>query len=151
HWETLAMRGTGRDDVGPDDVFGPDARVRATPPDGTIDPPLQVILSIAMPIISAVYLGVAEAAYRAAVDWAALRADDPATQRQIGLMSHRLQIADWALEGALDAVGDDPQPSVERVAAAMAAKREIALAGVDVCDIAMEVGGGAAFFKGSVI
>jgi alkylation response protein AidB-like acyl-CoA dehydrogenase len=33
----------------------------------------------------------------------------------------------------------------------MIAKREIALAGVEVCDLAMEVGGGAAFFKGSVI
>ena len=31
----------------------------------------------------------------------------------------------------------------------MAAKREIALAGVEVCDLAMEVAGGAAFFKGS--
>ncbi len=33
----------------------------------------------------------------------------------------------------------------------MAAKREIALAGVEVCDIAMEVAGGAAYFKGSTI
>ena len=33
----------------------------------------------------------------------------------------------------------------------MAAKREIALAGIEVCDLAMEVGGGPAFFKGSVI
>lgn len=33
----------------------------------------------------------------------------------------------------------------------MAAKREIALAAVEVTDIAMEVAGGAAFFKGSVI
>ena len=33
----------------------------------------------------------------------------------------------------------------------MAAKREIALAGIEVCDLAMEVAGGAAFFKGSPI
>ena len=151
NWDTLGMRGTGSNDVVLEDVFVPDERVLANRPHGTIDPPLQVILSIAMPIISAVYLGVAESAYRAAVEWAALRADDPATQRQVGLMSHRLQVAGWALDGALDVVGDDPQPSVERVAAVMAAKREIALAGIEVCDTAMEVGGGAAFFKGSVI
>ncbi len=33
----------------------------------------------------------------------------------------------------------------------MAAKREIALAGIEVCDMAMELGGGPAFFKGSPI
>lgn len=151
NWDTLGMRGTGSNDIVLEDVFVPEERVLANRPYGTIDPPLQVILSIAMPIISAVYLGVAESAYRAAVEWAALRGDDVATQRQIGLMSHRLQIAGWALDGALQVVGDDPQPSVERVAAVMAAKREIAVAGIEVCDLAMEVGGGAAFFKGSVI
>ena len=66
-------------------------------------------------------------------------------------MAHRLQVADWALQGALDAVGDDPAPAVERFAAVMLAKREIALAGLEVCDLAMEVAGGSAFFKGSVI
>ena len=33
----------------------------------------------------------------------------------------------------------------------MAAKREIALAGVEVCDLAMEVAGGSAYFRGSPI
>lgn len=46
-------------------------------------------------------------------------------------------------------VGDDPKPSHEMVAAVMAAKREIANAGIEACDIALELGGGAAFFKGS--
>ena len=35
--------------------------------------------------------------------------------------------------------------------AVMFAKREIGLAGIDVCDLAMEVAGGSAFFRGSVI
>jgi len=69
-------------------------------PYGVIDPPLQVIVSIAMPIVSAVYLGVAEAAFQAAVDAAAGKADDPIVQRQVGLMAHRLQIASWALEAS---------------------------------------------------
>ena len=66
-------------------------------------------------------------------------------------MQHRLRVAGWALEGAFAAVGDDPTPSMETVAAVMAAKREIALAGIEVCDLAMEAAGGAAYFKGSVI
>ena len=47
--------------------------------------------------------------------------------------------------------GDDPQPSMDTVAAVMAAKREIALAGIEVCDLAMEVAGGSAYFRGSPI
>lgn len=151
NWDTLGMRGTGSHDVVIEDVFVPDAAVLANRPFGVIDPPLQVIVSIAMPIITAVYLGVAEAAFAAAVEAAAPKAGDPLVQRQIGLMSHRLQIASWALDRATDEVGDDPEPSVHRVAAVMAAKREVALAGVEVCDLAMDLSGGAGFFKGSVV
>jgi alkylation response protein AidB-like acyl-CoA dehydrogenase len=151
NWDVLGMRGTASNDVVIEDVFVPDERVVANRPYGVIDPPLQVIASIAMPIVSAVYLGVAEAAYRAALETAAAKADDPIVQRQIGVMACRLKIASWALDRALDEIGDDPDPSVHSVSAAMIAKREIALAGIEVCDIAMEVAGGAAYFKGSTI
>ena len=40
---------------------------------------------------------------------------------------------------------------VASLAAVMVAKREIALAGIEVCDLAMEVAGGGAFFRGSVV
>jgi alkylation response protein AidB-like acyl-CoA dehydrogenase len=66
-------------------------------------------------------------------------------------MAHRLKVASWALDGALDEIGDDPDPSVHRFSVAMTAKREIALAGIEVCDLAMEVAGGPAFFRGSTI
>jgi alkylation response protein AidB-like acyl-CoA dehydrogenase len=150
-WDALGMRGTASNDVVLDDVFVPDERVLADRPHGVMDPPLQVILSIAMPIISGVYLGVAEGAYLAAVEGAAARSADPTLQRQVGLMANRLRVASWALDGALAVVGDDPSPSLDTVAAVMAAKREIALAGVEVCDLAMDVAGGPAFSKGSAI
>jgi alkylation response protein AidB-like acyl-CoA dehydrogenase len=153
NWDTLGMRGTGSGDVVLEDVFVPDERVLANRPHGVVDPPLQVIASIAFCIVGGAYLGVAEAARDAAVAGIAgtERALDPIVQRQVGLMEHRLQVATWALDGAQRVVGDDPTPSVEMLAAVMAAKREIALAGVEVCDVAMDLAGGAAFFKGSVI
>ncbi|MFN0091759.1 MAG: acyl-CoA dehydrogenase family protein [Acidimicrobiales bacterium] len=149
-WDALGMRGTASHDVVLEEVFVPDERVLADRPHDVLDGPLQVIASIAMPIISAVYLGVAESARDHAVR-SATRPTDPGVQRQVGLMANRLQVAAWALDGALAAVGDDPAPSMEIVAAVMAAKREIALAGIEVCDLAMDVAGGAAFFKGSPI
>ena len=66
-------------------------------------------------------------------------------------MRTRLRVAGWALDGALAIVGDDPAPSMDTVVEVMAAKREIALAGVEVCDLALEVGGGAAFYRTSPI
>ncbi len=150
-WDAMGMRGTASNSVSVEDVFVPDERVLADRPHGVVDPPLQVIVSIAMPIISAVYLGVADAAAVAAIEAVRDHADDPMIQRTIGLMSHRLRVAGWALDGALATVGDDPVPSMETVAAVMVAKREIALAGIDVCDLAMDVAGGAAFRRGSTI
>ena len=67
NWDTLGMRGTASNDVVLEDVFVPEDKVLANRPYGVVDPPLQVVGSIAMPIISGVYLGVAEAAFAAAV------------------------------------------------------------------------------------
>jgi alkylation response protein AidB-like acyl-CoA dehydrogenase len=150
NWDTLGMRGTGSNDVTIENVFVPEERVLADRPYDVLDPPLQVIASIAFSIILGVYLGVAESARDYAIA-SVSKPTDPSVQRQVGLMNNRLQIAAWALDGALAVVGDDPAPSHEMVAAVMAAKREISVAGIEACDIAMELGGGPAFFKGSPI
>ncbi|WP_183099653.1 acyl-CoA dehydrogenase family protein [Nocardioides pelophilus] len=151
NWNTLGMRGTASNDIVVDDVFVPDERVLANRPYGVVDPPLQVISEIAFPIITGAYLGVAEAAYGAALAAAAAKAESPLVQRQIGRMEHRLRVASWALDGALAAVGDDPTPAHDTYLAVMMAKAEVAEAGIEVCDLAMDVAGGPAFFKGSVI
>lgn len=151
NWDTLGMRGTASNDIVFDNVFVPEERVLANRPFGVVDGPLQVISSIAFPIITAVYLGVAEAAYSAAVKAAGRKRDDPAVQRQLGQARLLLQGAEWVLEGALRDVGDDPTPSAETFLAVMLAKAHVVQAGMQVCDLAMDVAGGPAYFKGSVI
>jgi alkylation response protein AidB-like acyl-CoA dehydrogenase len=150
-WDAMGMRGTASNDVELTDVFVPDERVLADRPHGVVDPPLQVILSIAFPIISAVYLGIAEGVRDHVLTMLDSRRDDVIVQRQVGLIEARLRVAGWALEGALRAVGDDPHPSMTMVADVMAMKREVALAGIEVCDLAMELVGGPAYFRGSPI
>ncbi len=56
NWDTLGMRGTASNDVRLEDVFVPEERVLANRPYGVVDGPLQVISTIAFPIISGVYL-----------------------------------------------------------------------------------------------
>jgi alkylation response protein AidB-like acyl-CoA dehydrogenase len=151
NWDTLGMRGTASNDIVLEDVFVPDERVLADREHGVLDPALQVISTIGFSIVAAVYLGIAEGARDHAIHAAIDRAEDPMVRRSVGIMETRLRVASWALDGALAVAGDDPGPSVETVAAVMAAKREIALGGQEVVDVAMELGGGAAFFKGSPI
>lgn len=151
NWDTLGMRGTASNDVVLTDVFVPDDKVLANRPYGVVDGPLQVISQVAFPIICGAYLGVADAAYGAALEVAGRRADDPLVQRQVGRMRHLLQVAGWALDGALAVVGDDPVPSAEAYLAVMTAKAEVARAAIEVCDLAMDVAGGPGFFKGSVV
>jgi alkylation response protein AidB-like acyl-CoA dehydrogenase len=150
-WDAMGMRGTASNDVELNDVFVPDERVLADRPHGVVDPPLQVIVSIAFPIISAVYLGIAEGVRDHVLTLLRDRCDDVIVQRQVGLIDARLRVAGWALDGVLRAVGDDPQPSLLLVADVMTMKREVALAGIEVCDLAMELAGGTAYFKGSPI
>lgn len=151
NWDALGMRGTASNDIVVDDVFVPEERVLANRPYGVVDPPLQVISQIAFTIISGAYLGVAESAYDAAVVAAAPKAESPLIQRRLGVMRHRLQVASWALDGALGAIGEDVQPSHDAYLAVMLAKTEVAEAGIEVCDLAMDVAGGPAYFRGSVI
>ncbi len=150
NWDAMGMRGTGSGDVELVDVFVPDERIAARRPYGVMDPALQVVVANAIPPILAVYLGIAESARDAAVAavTGTAKAEDPGVQRRVGLMDARLRAAAWALEGALAENGDDPTPSAENVAGTMAAKRAVTDAAIEVCDLAMETVGGAAYFKG---
>jgi acyl-CoA dehydrogenase len=152
-WDAMGMRGTGSHDVELRDVFVPDDKVMARRPYGTIDPPLQIVVSVALLPIAAVYLGIAEAARDHAVHQIAgtPRAEQPAVLHSVGLMDNRLRVAGWALDGGLATVGDDPEPSLANVAAVMAAKREISLAAIEVCDLALDVAGGSSFYRTSPI
>jgi acyl-CoA dehydrogenase len=102
-----------------------------------------------MPVITGVYLGVAEGARDRAVAHVlgTPKADDPAVQRLVGLLDYKLRVARWALLGAIAEIGDDPAPSMRNVVVAMQAKRAVAEEAVSACDVAMEVTGGAGYFR----
>jgi len=148
-WDAMGMRGTGSHDVQMTNVFVSDAQVMSNRPWGVIDPPLMTIASHAMPPIAAVYLGVAEGARDRAVAHVlgTSKAEDPTVQRLTGLLDYRLRVARWALLGAVAQIGDDPEPSMQNFVAAMQAKRAVAEEAVAATDLAMEITGGAGYFR----
>ena len=151
NWDVHGMRGTASHDVDFADVFVPEDKIMADRPHGVIDGPLQVISSIGFAVISAVYLGVAHGVRDRIVERFDGRSTGPSVERRVGLIDHRLRVAGWALDGALATIGDDPAPSMANVVAVMAAKREIALAAAEVCDIAVQLAGRDAFTNGNAI
>ena len=148
-WDTLGMRGTGSHDIELNDVFVSDAQVMSKRPWGVIDPPLTIIISCAMPVIGAVYLGVAEGVRDRVIARATgtEKALDPTTQRLVGLLDYKLRVARWSLLGAIAEIGDDPQPSMNNVVVAMQAKRAIAQEAITACDTALEIAGGSSYFR----
>jgi acyl-CoA dehydrogenase len=148
-WDTLGMRGTGSHDVQMTDVFVPDAAVQPPRPWGTFDPPLMIIIQNAIPVIIGTYLGVAEGARDRALEMVrgSSKVEDPGTQRLAGLLMQKLQVARWALLGALADVGDDPKPDIETVTHVNHATLAVSDAITEACDIALQLAGGASFYR----
>lgn len=149
-WDTLGMRGTASHDVVLDGVVVPAERVVGRRPYGVLAGPLLVAAIHFAPVAAAAYLGVARGACEEAVRVAGRRAEPTAgTVRQIGEMRARLRVARWALLAAVEEIGDDPAPDEATLATVMTAKRHVVTEAVAVVDTALEVAGGAAFFRSS--
>jgi acyl-CoA dehydrogenase len=150
-WDSLGMRGTGSHDVELRDVHVTDGQVMSNRPWGVLDPPLMTILLHAIPVITAVYLGIAEGARDRLV--AQLhdgpKATDPIVQRLVGLVDYKARVARWSLFGALDQIGPDPTPSMDLVVVAMQAKRAVATEAISACDTVLEAAGGMSYLRAS--
>jgi len=148
-WDTLGMRGTASHDVVFDDVFLPAEKVMGTRPYGVLAGPLLVAAIHFAPVAGAAYLGVARGACDEAVRVTRRRGTPSAAAvRGIGDMRARLRVALWGLLGAVDEVGDPPADEA-MLATVMTAKRHAVTEARAVVDRALEVVGGAAFFRTS--
>ena len=88
NWDTLGMRGTGEQRRHDRRRVRPRRAVLADRPYGVLDPPLQVIASIAFSIIRRLPRHRRSAPATHADRRRVGKADDPSVQRQVGLMSH---------------------------------------------------------------
>lgn len=143
-WDTLGMRGTASHDVVFADVFVPAEKVIGTRPYGVLTGPLLVAAMHFAPLVGAAYLGVAAGACDEAV-----RLAKPGAERQVGEMRARLRVALWGLLGAVEEAGDDLAADEATLETLMVAKRHAVNEARAVLDIALEVAGGSAFFRGS--
>lgn len=143
-WLTLGMRGTASNDVVIEDLFVPDAGVSFSRKAGEWHPVFQTIATIAFPLIYAVYLGIAESAREIAVGIAKSR---PGADAAIaGRLDTELRAAQLAHRWMLDAVARNA-PSAETVNEVMIGRTLVARHGIAAVDLAMELAGGASFYR----
>jgi alkylation response protein AidB-like acyl-CoA dehydrogenase len=146
NWRTLGMRGTGSHDVTLEAVFVPDAAITVRRPSGRWSHVWHIVAATALPAIFSVYLGAAEAAREAALRQAARRRDDPTVQEMVGAMDTELGAARMAWRSMVD-VTDHGAVGPEVTNEVMIARTVAGRAVLRTAEAALEVAGGAGFFR----
>jgi alkylation response protein AidB-like acyl-CoA dehydrogenase len=148
-WHTLGMRATGSQTVILDGVFVPDAAVVLRRPRGRFHPAWNVILTVAMPLIMSVYVGVAEAAARIAGEQAKRRQGDPTVPYLLGELGNHLTMAQLAWDDMVRLACDlNFAMSLDLTSAILTRKTIAAEHILATAEKALEVAGGAGFYRG---
>jgi alkylation response protein AidB-like acyl-CoA dehydrogenase len=147
NWRTLGMRGTGSHDVEITNAFLPDALMQGVRrPSGKWHPAMHTVVIVALPIVYAAYLGIAETARSLALEMAARRKDDPLVQVLAGELETLLVTAQAMHKSMLDFAAT-AKPGAEATASMLARRTAFVNAVLRLGDKALELAGGGAFFR----
>ena len=151
NWRTLGMRATGSHDVLLDNVFVPEGAVSLRRPQGQWHTFFNVVVTVALPLVLSVYVGVAEAASDLAQGIARKKSQgrlDPNLPYLLGEMDNALVTAQLAVQGMVDLCDDYAfEPTVQTANAVLIRKTIAANACIQTVEKAFEVVGGGAFFR----
>lgn len=145
-WRALGMRGTGSHDIILSQVFVPDAGIAGKRPQGKWHPLFHIISMVAMPIIYAVYTGVAQAARDRTLELLKKRPQDSHLAYLMGGLENELTAAHLALNYMITTAASS-QPGFETTNQIMTGRTLTARAILNVVDLAMEATGGTAFYR----
>jgi alkylation response protein AidB-like acyl-CoA dehydrogenase len=145
-WQTMGMRGTGSDDVIFDGLFIPDAAIAGKRPQGQWHMLFHIIGKIAFALIYSAYLGVAEGARQRALELARKRPQDPLLAQLVGEMENALLSARLAHRHMVE-IAESAAPGPETTSEALACRTLAGQAAMATVAKAMEVAGGAAFYR----
>lgn len=145
-WRVLGMRGTGSHDVVLEDVFVTDAAIVARREPGKWHMLFHHIFALAFPLVYSAYVGVAEGARARALE---IARDKPKTHA-LTVAAGRLENAFMQAEMALDrmiAIAEAEAPGPGRTSRAAIAHTIAAQAAIETVERAMELVGGASFYR----
>jgi alkylation response protein AidB-like acyl-CoA dehydrogenase len=145
-WHVLGMRGTGSHDLVLDRVFVADAAVAGRRSQGKWHLLFHVISMIAFGSIYAAYMGVADGARRRALEIARTRKPDVTLLSRVGEMENAHARAELAMREMID-IACGGQPSPDTTNRVMICRTLLGEAAIETVTRAMEVAGGAAFYR----
>lgn len=151
-WKTLGMRATGSNTVSLEGVFVPEEGVSLRRTRGEFHPFFNVVMSVALPIICSVYLGVGEAAARLAREAAKKRLNDRTVPYLVGEMENHLVTARLAVDSLVAMANDlDFEPTAQRSSEVGSRKTIAVKAVIATAEKALEVTGGGGYFRAAGI
>ncbi|MCB9038795.1 MAG: acyl-CoA/acyl-ACP dehydrogenase [Lewinellaceae bacterium] len=148
-WYTMGMRGTGSCTVKLDKVFVPDEAIALRRPQGEYHQVWNVVLTVAMPLIMAVYVGIAEKAAAMALAKTKNAGEDSGhLPFLIGEMNNQLCTAQVVWGDMVRIANDlDFQPSHQMGHDILTRKTIVANAAIQTVTKAMEIVGGQSFSR----
>ncbi|MBK9099051.1 MAG: acyl-CoA/acyl-ACP dehydrogenase [bacterium] len=149
NWQAMGMRGTGSHSVKLDKVFIPETAISLRRPRGEFHPVWNVILTVAMPLIMSVYLGIAQKAEQIAIKQAANQKKiRPYLPDLIGEMHNALTTAELNVKDMIRIANDfDFKPIDQNGQNILSRKTNAANASIKVVEKAMEIVGGQGFYR----
>jgi alkylation response protein AidB-like acyl-CoA dehydrogenase len=145
-WRTMGMRSTGSHDIQIDGLFIPNDKIPLKRKAGEWHPAFQMIATIAFPLIYSAYLGVAESAREIAVGIAGIKPASHRAQSIAGRMDTALTAARLAHNYMIE-VAERNAPSAKTVNDVMIGRRLVEENTIRVLELAMELAGGASFYR----
>src|SRR5688572_12897481 len=149
NWRALGMRGTGSHTVKLENVFVPEAAIALRRPRGAYHPVWNVVLTVAMPLIMSVYVGIAQKAAELSVSHTRRKKTrKPQVPSLIGAMNNDLVAAEIQLNDMLRIANNYEFEAIDRNGHdILARKTNVANAAIGVVTKAMEIVGGEGLYR----
>lgn len=145
-WRALGMRGTGSHEVVLKDVFVPEASISGRRPQGKWHMLFHIISMIAFPLIYSAYVGVADGARAKALEIARKKPDNGNLAYLVGEMENASAATAMAFDQMVQCA-ETGTPGPEMTSRVMIARTLVAKAAIETVERAMEVVGGASFYR----
>jgi alkylation response protein AidB-like acyl-CoA dehydrogenase len=148
-WRALGMIGTASHTVRLENVFVPDAAIALRRPRGVYHPVWNVVLTVAMPLIMSVYVGIAQKAAELSIGHIRRKKTaKPHVPTLIGEMNNDLAAAEIQLNDMLRIANNyDFEPIDQNGHDILTRKTNVANAAIRVVTKAMEIVGGEGFYR----
>lgn len=145
-WNAMGMRGTGSQDVVFDGLVIPDDKIALKRKAGEWHPLFQIIGTIAIPLIYAVYTGLAEAARDRAVALETARPEPRRNPHLAGEIETRLRATRLALADMVSTIAQEP-PSAQSINRVMQGRSLVVEGALATAGLAMDLAGGEGFLR----